>query len=96
MIDKKRGYMRTSLSSFLKEARTHAGLSQRDVADILGYDTPQFISNWERGISEPPIKSVKKISRLYKIDSDDLFYEILDNKILMIKTNLHLIYNKTK
>ena len=32
-----------------KTLREKAGLTQRDVSDSLGYSTPQFISNVERG-----------------------------------------------
>jgi transcriptional regulator with XRE-family HTH domain len=34
-------------SEKIQKARINAGLSQRDVAEFLGYSTPQFISNWE-------------------------------------------------
>lgn len=61
------------LADFLKQKRTAAGLSQRDVADELGYETPQFISNWERGVSFPPISALKDLGELYKISADDLF-----------------------
>lgn len=61
------------LAEFLKQKRISAGLSQRDVADKLGYSTPQFISNWERGVSQPPINSLKKLGDLYKISAEDLF-----------------------
>lgn len=46
------------LSVFLKEKRTCAGLSQWDVAKKLGYSSPQFVSNWERGLSDPPIMTL--------------------------------------
>lgn len=61
------------LAEFLKQKRISVGLSQRDVADKLGYSTPQFISNWERGVSQPPINSLKKLGDLYKISAEDLF-----------------------
>jgi len=60
------------LADFLKQKRVAAGLSQRDVADKLGYSTPQFISNWERGVSHPPINALKKLGELYKVSADDL------------------------
>ena len=48
------------LAKGLKQKRVAAGLSQRDVSDELGYSTPQFISNWERGISCPPRRIIEK------------------------------------
>lgn len=53
-----------TVGQFLKELRHHNGVSQRDLADKLGYSTPQFVSNWERGISFPPVSALKKIARI--------------------------------
>ncbi len=78
---------RKNLAQTLKEVRIKAGLSQRDVADILGYSTPQFISNWERGLSHPPINSLKKIALALNCSSDVLFEMILQETIESIKEN---------
>jgi transcriptional regulator with XRE-family HTH domain len=45
----------------LKAARENAGLRQSDVAKKLGYSSPQFISNWERGLSLPPLDRLPKL-----------------------------------
>lgn len=45
---------RRSLGGFLKRAREKRGLTQHEVAQHLAYSTPQFVSNWERGVSAPP------------------------------------------
>lgn len=42
----------------LKKCREEYGVTQVEVALHLGYDSPQFISNVERGVSDPPLKSV--------------------------------------
>lgn len=70
-----------TLAEFLKQKRTVAGLSQGEVADKLGYSTPQFISNWERGVSRPPISVLKKLGELYKVSSEDLFEVVLNETI---------------
>lgn len=57
----------------LKKLRINAELSQRDVSDALGYSTPQFISNWERGVSYPPIRALKTLAKLYDVDAEELF-----------------------
>jgi transcriptional regulator with XRE-family HTH domain len=61
------------LGAFLKESRLSARVSQMDVAKLLGYSTPQFISNWERGLSAPPMSCLKKIAKLYHIKDETLF-----------------------
>lgn len=53
------------IGKFLKRARVKAGLSQGDVRDLLGYKTPQIISDWERGICGPPLSSMRKLKRAY-------------------------------
>jgi len=53
------------IAKAFKEARIEAGLSQWDVAKELGYGTPQFISNIERGISTIPMDKLTDISKLF-------------------------------
>ena len=50
------------IGKFLKEKRTKAGLTQQEVALGLSYDTAQFVSNWERGISLPPLVALPKLA----------------------------------
>ncbi|MFP5518296.1 MAG: helix-turn-helix domain-containing protein [Bdellovibrionia bacterium] len=76
------------LGHFLKEKRELAGLSQKDVATKLGYSTPQFVSNWERGISTPPLKTLKKIGDLYKVSPDELFNVTLNYQLQQMTFDL--------
>lgn len=84
------------LAEFLKQKRISAGLSQRDVADKLGYSTPQFISNWERGVSQPPINSLKRLGDLYKISADDLFEVTLNATIQDVTQELKRKFANSK
>lgn len=59
--------------NLFKKFRQDAGLSQRHVSDHLGYSTPQFISNWERDVSDPPISALPKLAKLYNVDKNLLF-----------------------
>lgn len=77
-----------SLAKFLKEKRENAGLSQKQVSDKLGYTTPQFVSNWERGVSSPPLKTLKKIGELYHVSADDLFKVTLESTIQQVTMDL--------
>lgn len=84
------------LSEFLKTKRIEAGLSQADISKALGYSTPQFISNWERGISAPPVSHVKKLANLYKVSADDLFREVLLDALDYTQTNLITKFQEAK
>ncbi len=85
-----------SLAAFLKQKRTEVGLSQKDVSVKLGYSTAQFVSNWERGVSNPPISSMKKISKVYNVSPEDLFQVALDSVIYKTTVDLRRRFNKSK
>jgi len=84
---KKKKEMHAEIGKYLYEKRIKAGLSQKDVSDKLGYSSPQFISNYERGLCSPPLKKLKKIAELYKIKPKT----IAD---LMIKYSIEAIYSE--
>lgn len=65
-----------TVGEFLAHARLKANLSQWDVAKKLGYTSPQFVSNVERGISKPPIKVLKTLVEMYGIKPRDLIVTI--------------------
>lgn len=67
-----------------KLLRKNAGLSQRDVAKKFGYGTVQFVSNWERGLCTPPLKSAKALAKLFKVKPEvlkEIYQEKLEEKI---------------
>ncbi len=66
--------------------REKAGLTQREVSDALGYSTPQFISNVERGRCSFPIQKLSKIKRLYKVSADQVINLVLaEEKTALLK-----------
>ena len=76
------------LAKFLKEKRVQSGLSQKDVAERLGYSTSQFISNWERGISHPPLNTLRSLSQLYKINPEEMFDVLLKATVAQVEVDL--------
>jgi transcriptional regulator with XRE-family HTH domain len=85
---------KNSLAQFLKAKRNISGLSQTQVAEELGYKTPQFISNWERGLSSPPISAIKKIAQMYSISPEELFELVLESAIESAKADLASKFKK--
>jgi transcriptional regulator with XRE-family HTH domain len=59
------------LGARIAEARTRAGLTQADLADLTGYDQ-RSISQWERGLRKMPAVDIPR------------FAEVLDISILEI------------
>ena len=72
---KRRHFQSTGL--LLKRKRLEQGLTQADVSSSLGYSTAQFISNWERGISFPPLSALPVLCRLYGIPRDTMIDLVL-------------------
>ncbi len=77
-----------SCGDFLKKCREAQNLSQKDVSTHLGYNTSQFISNWERGLSQPPIPTIRTLAKLYKVEADVLFNVILEAQVELVRQSL--------
>lgn len=86
----------SKLTNKLKAARESAGLTQMEVADKLGYSTSQFISNWERGLSAPPLKVIKSLAGLYGIPMEEIFDCILEITIAETESNLRKQFKMLK
>jgi len=76
------------LAHFLKQKRVILGLSQKDVAEKMGYSTSQFISNWERGVSQPPLHAIRKLANFYKINADEMFNVLLKATVAQVEVDL--------
>ena len=62
-----------ALGAFLKQSRMNVGLSQKEVAMVLGYKSSQFVSNWERGLSSPPVATFRRLCELYRTNEHEMF-----------------------
>lgn len=60
------------IAKFIRSARERAGLTQLELAKAMGYSVPQFVSNWERGVSVPPLESARKLARLLDVSPAEL------------------------
>lgn len=50
------------VTRYIRARRKALGLTQKSVATSLGY-RPQFVTNWERGTSQPPPHALPKLCR---------------------------------
>ena len=60
------------ISSNIKYLRQSDGLTQSDLARILSYRSA--IEKWESGVSNPPFKTLLKLSEFFDVSLDDLVY----------------------
>lgn len=74
----------TTLARVLKSRRIKRNLTQADVASALGYGTPQFVSNLERGVALPPIKALPILASQLKMPLQtlvDLRFGVLEAEL---------------
>lgn len=68
------------LGSYLKRKRIEANMSQAEVAYLLGYTTPQYISNFERGICSPSLKILNQLAGAFKINMREFFEVVMEQR----------------
>lgn len=72
MLEKSaREKFQTELGNYLKEKRAAANLTQGQIADSLGLESPQFISNIERGKCAIPMHVMRQLIKEYGMDRND-------------------------
>lgn len=81
-------YDRKKLGQFLKDTREQANLTQADVSEKLGYTSPQFISNIERGISVVPLKTLARMVSLYRVNPEIVAKIILESQKKLLRDKL--------
>lgn len=60
----------------VKEARVkHLGLTQRELASVLDIE-PVNVSRWERGVAEPRLQHVRKLSEITGFPVSWFFNEV--------------------
>ena len=81
-----------AMAEYLKEKRAKANLTQSDVASKLGYSSPQFVSNWERGLAKPPVFVLRDLTKLYKVSANEMFSVLLSE----VESDLRSEFYSTK
>jgi len=65
------------LPNLLRRYRRTRGLTQRDVAKLLGLRTSSRISKWESGACLPSLANAFRLSVVYRVLADALFVDLL-------------------
>lgn len=68
------------LHIILSQKRKQAGYTQKELAEILNMSTYQMVSNWERGICQPPLGKITDLARCIGMDKDKLFKLVMTEK----------------
>lgn len=75
MVDKSQRF--EVLGNYLKQKRKASGLTQWEVAKELGYTSPQFISNFERGLCAPSFDTLPLLIKMYRIPQNEILELLL-------------------
>lgn len=62
---------------FLTERRLKLNISQKTLAEELGYKTGQYISNIERGVCPFPASKIYDLSKLIQIEPEKIVFLIV-------------------
>lgn len=60
------------LANNIRFLRKQREMSQEQLAEILGYKSYTTIQKWESGISEPPLKQLRRMADLFGVDINDM------------------------
>lgn len=63
----------------IRELRTEAGMTQRDVASALNVTTAT-VYLWEQQQVEPRATQVRELAKLFKVAMDDIIFEPVNKK----------------
>lgn len=75
-----------SLAKNIRYLRRKQGWSQDILAEKLGYKSYTTIQKWESGVSEPPLKSLHALGKVFHVDIDELANTDLEAKSTMNPT----------
>jgi transcriptional regulator with XRE-family HTH domain len=84
ILDKK------TMGEMLAVAREKKGLSQLALSKKLGYSSPQYVSNWERGTCGPPIDKLFRLVKVLDLHPEELLRGILDETERYLRIELKM------
>lgn len=76
------------IGAMIKEARISKNITQAELAEQLGFETPQFISLIERGLSKPPLKLIGQVIPILGLNEKLITKMLLDHEENKIKEGL--------
>ena len=60
------------LANNIRTLRKNKGITQEDLAATLGYKSFTTVQKWEKGIAEPHLSVLRKLSELFRVELYDL------------------------
>lgn len=69
---------RSGFARALQRHRQQQGLTQADLAERLGYTTPEVVSRYERGDQEPRLSALLRLSAALGVPASELLPNLAD------------------
>ena len=65
----------------IKRLRNERGISVKELQEILGFDNPQAIYNWERGRNMPSIDNLLILSQIFEVSINTIVGTYLQDEL---------------
>ena len=72
-------------AKLLRTAREAANITQGELARMLGYTSPQMISNWERELCGAPLEIMPKLCKILGLKPSELVDMLTDEYRTRVK-----------
>lgn len=82
------GKVDIELGGLVREYRQKAGMTQLELSQKLGYESMQFVSLFERGLSKIPLKVIGKLVIILGIPEKKVTKTLLDSLITDINEQI--------
>lgn len=82
------------LAQNLKYLREQKGVTQEDMAGLLGNIGQRAVSKWERGTSEPSLDTIIQLAEYFSVTLDDLVLKEMKPPIPPYALNLKFLRKK--
>jgi transcriptional regulator with XRE-family HTH domain len=74
------------LGAYFRDKRISRGVTQTELATVLGFGNGQYVSNWERGMCSPPLESIYVMIDLLNLPKDEVMNLIIDDNRRFLKS----------
>ena len=78
------------IGMLIRDYREKKGITQLDLAKKLGYDTSQFVSLFERGLSKVPTKTLGQLIVILGIPEQKITKSLIKASEIKIKEQISL------
>jgi DNA-binding XRE family transcriptional regulator len=75
-------------ASYLRTHRKKSGLTQRELAQVLGYSNEALVSRHERGMNVPPLPIALAYEALFQVPVSELFPAVHQEAAKNVETRL--------